>query len=259
MKISRENKTKLNITFSMVALALIALVTATFAWFTLSLSTKVNTIDMEVTAGSYLKIDTVDRGNDLDAYKTEVDNAMINAQMRSGLGYTLDDVKLAPLTSADGVFLYDQQRKPVDNKRKSFVEFDLYFIGSTAMDVYLTEENSKVGEDDGTHVSTKETGAKAKVVECARISFEPEGQEGQIYEPKKNNATTLTVLGAGTQKTFTEAATGNNDARLFSLEAERVKKVTVRVWIEGDDEPDCNDDVIKATFAARLRFEGVEQ
>lgn len=254
MKISRDNKTKLNITFTMVALAMIALATATYAWFTLSLSTKVNTIDMEVTAGTYLKISTEDHGKNLDLYDSVIENADIEGQ----IGYKLDTLKLAPLTSENGTVLYSEQRDEVKAAAKKFLEFDLYFIASTDLDVYLTEEDSKAGENDGTEVKATSADAKKKKVQQAvRISFDPADESAKIYEPNKNGSTTLSVLGKGTQDTFTGAKSGEAASKLFSLKAETPKKVTVRVWIEGDDS-DCDDDVIQATFSAQLRFEGKE-
>ncbi|WP_130861045.1 hypothetical protein [Bacilliculturomica massiliensis] len=255
MKISRDQKTRLNITFTMIALALIALATATYAWFTLSLSTKITTIDMEVTAGAYLKFDTESHGNTIDSYKSVLESSDIDRAIQKALGFGLDDVKLAPLTSEDGKKLHDQKAAEVLSSSKNFLEFDLYFISSQDMDVYLTEEDSIAGQKDGTDFSTSETGGKADVLNCIRVSFAPDGGSSVIYEPHKVGSTTLSVLGKGTQDTFTKAKTGDADAKLFSLTAETPKKVTVRVWIEGDDD-DCIDKVIKATFSGRLRFEG---
>lgn len=250
---NRDIKTKLNISFVMLALAIIALGTATFAWFSLSLSTKVNTMELEVTAGTHLKID-VQRNSTLDAYESELDQTDIEGQ----IGHKFDAYKLAPLTSANGKDLYDKNKlKPSDNSLK-FMEFTLYFMASAPMDVYLTEDNSD-GKSDGTKVESHSSNSttQRKIQECVRISFES-GGDTVIYEPNKNGNTTLSVLGQGTQKTFTDAKTGNNDSRLFTLSGSDLREeVIVRIWIEGDDS-DCNDDVISAKFKTQLRFEGVE-
>ncbi|MEG1583606.1 MAG: hypothetical protein RR361_00975, partial [Anaerovorax sp.] len=93
---------------------------------------------------------------------------------------------------------------------------------------------------------------------CVRISFQPAGGGAVIYEPNKNGSTTLGVLGGGTQNTFTGADVGQASSKIFTLTGGKLKeKVTVRIWIEGDDS-DCNDDVISSKFSTRLRFEGVE-
>lgn len=254
MNISSENKTKLNITFMMVALALIALATATYAWFSLSLSTKVNTMDLEVTAGTHLKIDVASH-NSLDLYKNEVDQTDVERQ----LTYSLDSIKVDPLTSSNGTALFNQKKLEVAKTTKKFLEFDLYFMASAPMDVYLTEENS-AGNTDGTNVSSKSgnTEKQKNIERCVRLSFQPEGGAATMYEPNKNGNTTLDVLGGGIQNTFTGAKTGEANSKIFSLTGGNLQeKVTVRVWIEGDD-TDCNEDVISSKFSTRLRFEGLE-
>lgn len=238
----------------MITLALIALATATYAWFSLSLSTKVNTMDLQVTAGTHLKID-VSEHNSLDQYKSEVTEDDVRRQ----IGHPLTDIKVDPLTSANGTQLFNKSKLEVKSTTKKFMQFDLYFMASAPMEVYLTEENS-AGNTDGTKVTsdTSNTTTQRKIENSVRISFEPERGNAILYEPNKNGATTLSVLGQGTQNTFTDAKAGESSAKVFTLtEGSLKQKVTVRIWIEGDD-TDCIDDVMNSKFNTKLRFEGLE-
>ena len=66
-----ENKSKLYIALITTLISLIILVTGTYAWFTLSLSGKVQEMELKVTAGDSLFVDTVSHGNNVDAYQAK--------------------------------------------------------------------------------------------------------------------------------------------------------------------------------------------
>jgi hypothetical protein len=270
MKIAIENKSKLYIALITTLISLIILVTGTYAWFTLSLSGKVQEMELKVTAGDSLYVDTVTHTT-IAQYngKNTVDNADINTQLgneiRSGL--TLGGISMNPVTSGNGKNFYSQSGSTVSPSATQYLQFDLYFIGSKAMDVYLAPDSSS-GARDGTKVTAKpgQTTSRQAIDKCVRISFAEQGQDAKIYEPNRAGNTTLTVNPAKTDNggnatmssTFDNLGTGASAVKLFTLAAETTKKITVTIWIEGDD-PQCNDDVKEAIFLTQLRFEGVVQ
>ena len=116
-----------------------------------------------------------------------------------------------------------------------------------------TSTESKTGADDGTKVTTSDTGARADIVNCTRVSFtDKDTGETVIYEPNKASA----VAG---QNTFDlpRPMQLSNSTRLFKLTALTPKQVTVRIWIEGED-PQCDDDVQLANLQVQLNFEGTD-
>ena len=258
MKLSSQEKSKLNIALIMIALAIIVLITGTYAWFTLSLSGKVNTMDLQVTTGDYLRIDTSDRGNNIENWSKSVLDA---ADIEKQLGVTLEKYTILPVTSGNGTKMYTRSGNEVATDKRSYLQFDLYFVSNKDVNVYLTEENSADG-NDGTKVISNNTNStkQASVVDCVRISFaEGNSSTGKIYEPAGVSNTKLTVSnaisdGGQTQSTFSNAKVGQTGSNLFKLTANQSKKITVRIWIEGDDK-DCTSDVELSKFQTRLRFE----
>ena len=270
MKIAVENKSKLYIALITTLISLIILVTGTYAWFTLSLSGKVQEMELKVTAGDSLFIDTVSHGNNADAYqaKNTVNNDDVLTQLRGNSWFdnsaTFGAINIFPVTSGNGKNFYSQSNTAVEASALQYMQFDLYFIATRDMHVYLTENDSSTGAGDGTKVSSKNTNStsQAAIDKCVRISFAETGQAAKIYEPNRSGNTTLTVSnaisdnGSATMSsTFDDPAAGQAAAKLFDLTANTEKKITVTIWIEGDD-PQCNDDVKSAVFLTQLRFEG---
>lgn len=291
-------KKKFRASLILLLVAVISITTATYAWFSLSNTTVVQDMTVQVATGVSLKASTKASGNMSD-YVTTITNEMVNTAL--GSGYELDQLRLWPLTSGDGVRLYTQSSNtvsgaaPVDAKTKSYLELKLWFMATTDMNVYLNGDNSPAATAataDGTLVSGEVTGnttTQQNVAKCTRISFTPMAltggdassessytSEGKsvIYEPNKNGATTLTnnaaSQGGSTQNTFdklgnnagTTTSNGTDPPVVFSLKADTPKLVVVRLWIEGQD-PECiNDDntinIEKAKLLVRLRFCGAD-
>ena len=271
MKIAVENKSKLYIALITTLISLIILVTGTYAWFTLSLSGKVQEMELKVTAGDSLFVDTVSHGNNADAYqaKNTVNNDDILTQLRSNSWFsnsaTFGAINIYPVTSGDGKKFYSQSNTAISPSALQYMQFDLYFIATRNMQVYLTENNSSSGAGDGTKVTSKDTNStsQAAIDKCVRISFAESSHDAKIYEPNRNGNTTLTVDGAKSDNggsatmssTFDDPVAGQSAAKLFDLVANTEKKITVTIWIEGDD-PQCTDAVKSAVFLTQLRFEG---
>lgn len=277
-----NTKQKLHTTVSMLALTLIALTTATYAWFTLAASTRVNQLDLEVSAGAKLKIATRNRGNDVEDYYDEVFGSNgnytdddIDKWLQAEHHIALDRLLLCPLTSGNGEDFYTQAGNQSGTKTTnpnqasgSFMEYELYLIAESDMRVHLSTDDD--GDGVWTHISSNESGlsnsaSQQNIVECVRMSFYSTDEDGRervlVWAPDNcDSDTTLKSHAAGDKIPFTGLSPHNSmnyteDTWVCELKADEPKLVTVRVWIEGED-PDCIDDVQRAKFRTWLRFQG---
>lgn len=281
-------KKKAKASLTLLLVAVISITTATYAWFTLSNSTSVQSMEVRVGTGTKLMVSTSDSGTLADpwnGYVSELTTEMVNDALYDQCGYRLDDIRLWPLSSGDGYHLYTQQGNvsgPASApETKYYLDLDLWFRSSVDMDVYLNEDVSSVGADDGTLISSKDdnTNAQSPVDHAARMSFttydsggDPNTDAIVIYEPNKSGDTNLNgrakADGGAVQNTFTEL--GDNTGlqlsqAVFSLKADTPKQVTIRLWIEGED-PQCvngngtgadkDTNLEKAHLLAQLRFCG---
>ncbi len=281
-------KQKLHTAVSMLALTVIALTTATYAWFTLAASTRVNELDLEVSAGAKLKIATNDLGNDIEEYYDEVvgmggdsvDNDIDRwlQDSRNGFNISLSDILLCPLTSGNGADFYTEAGNSSGTKVSkanlssgSYMEYELYLIAESDMRVHLSTDE----DDDAvwTHISAAESDlnnstSQEDVEGCVRMSFTSTDEDGSdrviIWAPRDNNSDTNLKGSALSDNTVTVTGLSdhndmdyNNDTWVCELIANTPKLVTVRVWIEGED-PQCVNDIQKAKFRTWLHFQGTD-
>lgn len=265
---------KLHTTISMLALTVIALTTATYAWFTLAASTRVNSLDLEVSAGAKLKIATNDLGNDVDDYYDEVlgdngdnvDNDIDQWLRASKYRIGLHDILLSPQTSNDGENFYIENGSKTNNPNLSagsYMEYELWLIAENDMRVHLSTNDD--GDDIWTHIDATpselgNSSAQENIVNCVRMAFFCEDDDRTlIWAPNDGHrdtsvsfgSTPVTGLYARNDMEFGE------DTWICELNASEAKKITVRVWVEGND-PDCEDDVQKAKFRTWLHFQGTD-
>lgn len=244
------SKSRLKTTVLLFLLSLLAIGTATLAWFTLNSFAAVDNMEMSIGTGTQLLVSTKNHGTDLSKYTSEITNEMIDAYLQE-YNVKLANFKLMPVTTSDGVKFYNQGGAQKTENTESFLEYDLYFISSSDLWVHLTSDNSSAQEKDGTAVTTTTAGAP-EVVQAVRIGFtNPSGTK--IYEPNKGSA-------VGGQITFDlpSPMQYTNNTRLFQLKAMTPTKVTVRVWIEGED-PQCKDNIQLAQLGIRLAFKGTDE
>lgn len=255
LEIEKLNKAQVRIkrktTFMLGIIALLVLVTSTLAWFTLNSFASVENIQMDITTGVDLRVDMENHGSDIDLYKKEITNEMINSYLSSNDKDTLADQLLDPVTTKDGISFQSESGSTRTANENSYLEFECYFIASKDMWVHLSSQDS-TGENEGTSVTTTETGLKADIVEAVRVSFE-QGNSAAIYEPNKTTA----VNGQTTFDLQTPMAY-SNDTRLFHLNELEPLKVTIRLWAEGND-PQCDDDVQSANITFNLLFSGTDE
>ncbi len=240
------------IVFVMI-ITLLSMCSSTVAWFTVNTFAGVDKLDLHISLSAQLKVSMEDHGRNLDEYGKVITNEMIDGYLAK-FDTSLDETILDPVTTTNGVRFTGKRGNVRRPNNYSYLEFDCYFIATEDMWVHLTTESTEQGEDDGTKVTTTSTGPRADVVNCARVDFSTERNGTAIYEPNKGtpvNGQTTFDLPSGTM-------VYSDNTRLFHLEELTPTKVTIRLWIDGED-PQCDDDVQDAQLGVQLGFIGCDE
>ncbi|MBQ7504465.1 MAG: hypothetical protein IJT79_04030 [Ruminococcus sp.] len=237
-------------------LAILGLSTATFAWFTVNTFAGVNDFELKISTGEELRVSMQNHGSDIDQYVFEITNEMMNQHLRK-YDTSLDKMILYPVTTNNGsrfTYQYGTEAKPNDDA--SYLEIECYFIATKEMWVHLTTETGEENSNkEGTRVSSSSSAPKSEITQAIRIDFQTEDSSDGVktWEPNKGaSVTRLTTfdLPSGEMKYSDE----NN---LFHLEKLTPKKVTFRLWMEGED-PQCDNDVQDANLSVRMSFVGCD-
>lgn len=256
---SLRARVKFKTSLMIFIIALLVMVTATLAWFTVSGLAGTDGLDLNCTTGNDLRIATSNRGTDISQYEREVTSEMVDAQLKQNSFKPLADIKLAPLSTRNAssnvgtrLFLQNGTERTAEGpKNGQFLQFSVWLISSSDTSVYLTDKESESGKGDGTKITSGRTNntAQANVVKAARVSFEPEGEATRIYQTESRPY-------ASNQTNAFSNISGQTDAnKICTLSANTPKQVTVRVWIEGED-PFCIDNIQSSQFSVQLMFEG---
>jgi len=246
-----QARIKRKFTFLLSIIAMLVLITATLAWFTLSNFASVNEINLKISTAPELYLDIENRGTDVSLWKKVLTNDMINTSLRAQNAPTLDQQLLDPVTSSNGITFASQSGASRNSNDTSFVEFKVWFIATKEMYVHLSGQTVQVeGQDATTACTTTETGAKADIINAVRMSFEDNGSAA-IWEPHKGSA----VAG---QTTFDVGQSFSSDSRLFHLDTLTPKQITFRIWAEGED-PECDNDVQSANVTFQMLFGGADE
>ncbi len=233
-------------------ITVLSMTSATVAWFTVNTFAGVDKLDLNISVSAQLKVSMEDHGKDLSQYVKVITNEMVDDYLKKQ-GTSLADTLLDPVTTSDGTRFVNRrggERKPND---RSYLEFECYFIATEEMWVHLTTEGTDANNDDGTKVTTTSTGPQADVVNCTRVDFSSDKNGTAIYEPNRGtpvNGQTTFDLPSGTM-------VYSDNTRLFHLDELTPTKVTVRIWIDGED-PECDDDVQQAKLSVQLSFVGCD-
>lgn len=255
----RLKKRKRLIVF-LTIITLLGITSATFAWFTVNTFAGVQLFELQVSTGDDLRVSMDNHGSDIEQYTHTITNDMLNSYLRSKYNKSLQDIILDPVTSTDGkTFTYQDGTVVAANGDESYFEFECYFIATRNMHVHLTnaaadENGRQTGETGGTEVTTDSPAPQSDVVRACRVDFEGEGNSVKTFEPNKSGQSTSLPtfdLPAG-------ATTYSDDNNLFTLEKLTPKKVTVRVWLEGED-PECDNDIQRADLKIKLSFVGIRE
>ncbi len=234
-------------------ITLLSMTTATVAWFSVNTFAGVDNLDLHISVSAQLKVGMEDYGTDLSKYTKVITNEMVDSYLAKH-NTRLADTLLDPVTTTDGMRFTNQRGTVRPANDRSYLEFECYFIATEDMWVHLTTESTEQGNDDGTKVTTTSTGPKADVVNCARVDFSTETNGTAIYEPNRGNP----VSGQTTFDLPSGAMVYSNNTRIFHLEQLKPTKVTIRVWIDGED-PQCDDDVQEAQMSVQLGFIGCDE
>ena len=246
-----QARIKRKFTFLLSIIAMLVLITATLAWFTLSNFASVNEINLKISTAPELYLDIENRGTDTSLWKKTLTTDMVNTALRGQNAPTLDQQLLDPVTSSNGITFANQSGASRNSNDTSFVEFKVWFIATKEMWVHLSGQTVQVeGENATTACTTTETGNKADVVRAVRVSYEDSGSAA-IWEPNKGSA----VAG---QTTFDVGQTFSNETRLFHLDTLSPKQITFRIWAEGND-PECDNDVQNANVTFQMLFGGTDE
>ena len=238
-------------------LSILGLTSATFAWFTVNTFAGVQLFELQVSTGDDLRVSMENHGANIEQYTHVITNDMINSYLRGKYNKTMDQIILDPVTSTDGrTFTYQDGTRVEPNGDESYFEFECYFIATRDMHVHLSNADAddngrQTAETGGTVVSTDSPAPQSDVIRACRIGFEGEGNAVKTYEPNKGvQSTSLATFDPPGGPTY------NDDNNLFTLEKLTPKKVTVRVWLEGED-PECDNDIQRADLKIKLSFVGI--
>ncbi len=298
---TKKLKNKARASLALLLVAVISISTATYAWFSLSNSTSVQSMIVEVSTGVTLKAYAGSTtSTDVTKYFSVIKSEGATGALKAGEiitdalpgtvnGVTIDsleDVKLWPVTSGNGIKLYTENgnRSTAANPqagpdRRYYLQLTMTFIADTDMDVYLNGDDSATNAGDGTGVTPNTDGSAAdeNAIKALRVSFEDTAQNtAVIYEPGWDGTPTPLSGHAKTdggnaaqQSTFTNLGTnsgrkgnGTESPALFRLEKGKPKEIIIRMWVEGEDAQCLNNDTInieKAKMNIRLRFSGADK
>ena len=250
-KVPRKRRKRLIVFVALITL--LSMTTATVAWFTVNTFAGVDNLDIKISMSAQLKVGMENYGTDLERYTKVITNEMVDSYLQKQ-GTSLAEIMLDPVTTTEGTRFTNQRGAEREPNNRSYLEFECYFIATEDMWVHLTTESTKQGEDDGTKVTTTSTGAQADVVNCTRVDFSSDKNGTAIYEPNRGtpvNGQTTFDLPSGTMQY-------SNNTRLFHLDQLTPTKVTIRIWIDGEDS-ECDDDVQSAQLGVQLGFIGCDE
>lgn len=255
----KKNKKRLRKRKRLIAflsiLTILGLSTATFAWFTVNTFAGVNDFELDISTGADLRVSMENHGSDIDQYVHEITNEMMNFHLRK-YNTSLDKMVLAPVTTNNGsAFTYEHGDKANPNDDESYLEIECYFIATKEMWVHLTTEDKKdSNKPTGTKISSSSPAPQSEITQAVRIDFQTADDGVKTWEPNKGSQVT-------SLKTFDLPAGEmqySDDNNLFHLEKLTPKKVTYRLWMEGED-PQCDNDVQRANLSLRMAFVGCDQ
>ena len=249
-KMSAKSRKRLIIFIAIITL--LSMTTSTVAWFTINTFAGVDTLDVHISVAAQLKVAMHDYGTDLSRYGKVITNEMID-EFLAGDNTKLADIKLDPVTTTDGVRLTNRGGTVREPNNKSYLEFECYFIASEPMWVHLTTETSDLAGDVGTQVTSDSPSPQNEVTRCTRVGFTTDADGTAVYEPNKAG----TVNGLNTFDISTPMSYSDS-SRLFHLDELTPKKVTVRLWVDGED-PECDDDVQEADLKVAMSFVGTDE
>ena len=179
-KRNKDPKRQAYFSVLLLAVALVALTTATVAWFSIADFTKVNSMSMQITSGTNLRFD-LDPHDTFEEYIKTLSFRQIADRIKKELGYDCRKVPLEPVTTKDVKTFTLENGTIVKEESGSYLVFTLHFMATEDMLVHLTSQGEK-----GSGGGTKITSSKPQLAEAMRISFTADGVT-YIYDPGMGN------------------------------------------------------------------------
>ena len=286
----KKNAKRLRSVIMLALMSIMLLSTATYAWFTLSDTARISGLTMSVTDVTGLRIHPDVDGNKpseaSDKWSSKIDFAENGAP-------TLWKGSLLPATTKDGIVfhkpVYDEDGKVSeveeltgeDGKlsKTSAEDAEGYYYETSfwmesmgeAGEIVLVNGDTSGNKKTGTYVIEDNTDKSGKTtmnaITALRISI-TDGNETAVYEPyselhNENGLKTeietavKNMLITNTKKQNSNGSfvngTDGASAKLFTLEADEITKITIRIWIEGNDD-DCVNQIQLANLLAQLQF-----
>ncbi len=270
-KIGKLQTKKLRAAIVMALVCVLMLSGATYAWFTLGNTARVNSLSLQVSSEGKLYIGSteVELGNK----KTEISLASNDTQIlypctTDATGKTMYSPKYESDKVVNGAEeIKEAQKKDYYYEKDIWLKVEETGKGSSENEYAITL--GKHTSEDGTFVEEK-AGTSGKGAEkCVRVSFTVDGKVS-VYEPNydlhnigdkaqdnsgKKYMGTTHKQGAG--GTFTgesgEVYYSGDSSELFRIKANTPTKVTIRVWFEGTDD-DCTNAIQNAQITSQLKF-----
>ncbi len=221
----------------LLLVALAAISAVTYAWFTLSDNTRLNTLRMDVTTGLSLRFD-LDPHAEFTDYKQTLSFEEIADRINREQGFDMRTVPLDPVTSSDGKSFFLENGNAVQPTSGKYLEFALHFMAMSDMYVHIIDFPSAANAENGTLIWSA---TEPQLAQAMRMSFTyTEGTHIYSYRNGIN---------------YNEF---NDDNSMFFIPKETDKTVVVRIWLEGND-PLCTNDLKGADYSIRMRFEGTDE
>ncbi len=234
-------------------ITLLSMVTSTVAWFSVNTFAGVDTLDVHISVAAQLRVSMEDHGSDINAYVKTITNEMIDGYLGPKYNTRVADIVLDPVTTTNGTLFTNQRGATRNPNSKSYLEFECYFIATEDMWVHLTSERAEnITGNEGTSVTSNSPSPQNEVVQCTRVDFTTETNGTAVFEPNKGaQINSLPTFDISTPMVYTDST------RLFHLEELQPKKVTIRIWVDGED-PQCDDDVQLADLRVAMTFIGAD-
>lgn len=266
----RGNYRKILMSISTFLFALFAFTGATLAWFELSDQVSIGGFDMEITSGENLKIEIAPGVYSNGSESTGNPKILFPALFYSQKGYTVNRVRLEPLTSLDGktfyirqlgtTYLDDNYLHVPDGQYLNYFDFNLKFKSESSTSLMNVHLNT------GTRVSNFH--GDPIIPNTVRIAFIVDDVTIMIYEEdalvQPSNSFKPGYGLDGIQLTssakYDGSLEGALNSLLFTIGPNETQTMTIRIWLEGWDHQ-TNDDFWKVTSVVKtfLRFRGIPQ
>lgn len=278
-KIVRKAK-KIRSIIMMALMCIMLLSAATYAWFTLSDTAKVSNLTMTVGEAKGLRVAPDNGGTPAEAdWKgaislDKIKGVLIPATFDGSSFYRPvydDDGKVTSVAKDDQVV---QLNKGITDEKKEghYYEWTFYMesLGEDA-EICLVKGENLTGNDTkkGTYVvetGTKDAKTKQNAAAAVRIAIKA-NDTTKIYEPNSDltfsGEQTKAETAAGytgkiqtnTIKQSSNGKFGSNDTSsvLFTLQKDKATKITLDIWIEGDDDQ-CVNQIQLDNLIGQLQF-----